>query len=106
MRSWISVLETILRDHADAAFIFGHGARDAVSGAAPDVARFRDYLSAVLDLVQRGIAAGRSQAEIVAITAIPGFIEYGDVVKNYPSAFPQFSFAHVLTAAYQELTSR
>jgi glyoxylase-like metal-dependent hydrolase (beta-lactamase superfamily II) len=106
IRNWIVVLETILRDHAGAAFIFGHGARDAVTGAAPDVARFRDYLSAVLDHVQRGIAAGRSQAEIVAITAIPGFVEYGDVVKNYPSAFPQFSFAHVLTAAYQELTDR
>ena len=104
MRSWIGVLEQILRDHADATFIFGHGARDAVTGAARDVARFRDYLSAVLDQVQRGIAAGRSQAEIVALPAVPGFAEYGDVVKNYPSAFPQFSLAHVLTAAYQELT--
>ena len=106
IRSWIGVLETILRDHADAVFIFGHGARDAVTGAQADVARFRDYLSAVLDQVQRGIAAGRSQAEIAAIAAIPGFAEYGDVVKNYPSAFPQFSLAHVLTAAYQELTGR
>ena len=34
----------------------------------------------------------------------PAHAEYGDVVKNYPSAFPQFSLAHVLTAAYQELT--
>ena len=106
MRSWIGVVETILRDHADALFIFGHGARDAVTGSASDVRRFRDYLSAVLDHVQRGIAVGRSQAEIVAITAIPGFAEYGDVVKNYPSAFPQFSLAHVLNAAYQELTVR
>ena len=106
IRSWIGVLETILRDHADASFIFGHGARDAVTGARADVARFRDYLSAVLDQVQQGIAAGRSQTEIAAITAIQGFAEYGDVVKNYPSAFPQFSLAHVLTAAYQELTSR
>ncbi len=104
IRSWINVLETILRDHADALFIFGHGARDVVTGARADVARFRDYLSTVLDQVQRGIATGRSQAEIAAITAIPGFAEYGDVVKNYPSAFPQFSLAHVLTAAYQELT--
>ena len=104
MRSWINVLETILRDHADAVFIFGHGARDAVTGTPADVARFRDYLSAVLDQVQRGIAAGRSQTEIAAIAAIPGFAQYGDVVKNYPSAFPQFSLAHVLTVAYQELT--
>lgn len=104
IRSWISVLDTILRDHADALFIFGHGARDTVTGARADVARFRDYLSAVLDQVQRGIAAGRSQAELAAITTIPGFAEYGDVVKNYPSAFPQFSLAHVLTAAHQELT--
>ncbi len=105
IRSWIAVLETILRDHADAAFIFGHGARDAVTGARADVARFRDYLSAALEHVQRGIAAGRSEAEIVALNALPGFAEYGDVVKNYPSAFPQFSLAHVLTAAYQELTT-
>ena len=105
IRSWIGVLEKSLRDHADAAFIFGHGANDAVTGARAEVARFRDYLSAVLTHVQRGIAASRSQAEIVAIPALPGFAEYGDVVKNYPSAFPQFSLAHVLTAAYQELTT-
>jgi cyclase len=104
IRNWIQVLETVLRNHGDATFIFGHGAGDAVTGGRADVAHFRDYLSAALEHVQRGIAAGRSLEEIAGIQALPGFIEFSDAVKNYPSAFPRFTLSHVLTAAHQELT--
>ena len=104
IRNWIRVLETVLRDHGGAEFIFGHGNRDAVTGSAADVSHFRDYLSAALQHVERGIAAGRSLDDIVKIDALSGFLDYGDAVKNYPSAFPRFTLTHVLTAVYQELT--
>jgi glyoxylase-like metal-dependent hydrolase (beta-lactamase superfamily II) len=104
IRNWIRVLEAVLREHPGAEFIFGHGNRDAIAGSATDVANFRGYLGAVLGHVERGIAAGRSLEEIARIDALPGFSEYSDVLKNYPSAFPRFTLSHVLTAAHQELT--
>jgi glyoxylase-like metal-dependent hydrolase (beta-lactamase superfamily II) len=104
MRNWIAVLERLLRQHAGATFVFGHGRQDAVTGTGKDVAHFRDYLSAVLEHVQRGLASGRAMQDIVALDTLPGFAEFGDVVKNYASPNPLFSLAHVLTAAYQELT--
>lgn len=106
IRNWIRVLEAVLREHAGAEYVFGHGNRDAITGTAADVSHFRDYLSAVLQHVERGIAAGRSLEEIIKIDALPGFLEYSDAVKTYPSAFPRFTLAHVLTAAHQELTGR
>jgi glyoxylase-like metal-dependent hydrolase (beta-lactamase superfamily II) len=105
IRNWIAVLDKLLREHAGAAFVFGHGRMDAVTGTAKDVAHFRDYLSAVLEHVQRGITAGRSLKEIAALDTLPGFSDFGDVVKNYASPNPLFSVAHVLTAAHQELTA-
>jgi cyclase len=105
IRNWITVLEKIASTYRGAAFIFGHGRNDAVTGTVADVTGFGDYLSAVLDHVQKGIAAGRSQQEITSLQALPGFPEYADLVKNYASAFPLFTLGHVLTAAYQELTA-
>jgi cyclase len=105
IRNWIGVLERIAVEHRDATFIFGHGRNDAVTGTVADVTGFRDYLAAVLEYVQTGVAAGRSQQEIAAIATLPGFPDYTDVVKTYASAFPLFTLAHVLTAMHQELTS-
>jgi cyclase len=104
VRNWIAVLERIADTYRGATFVFGHGRNGAVSGTVADVAHFRSYLSAVVDHVQKGIAAGRSQQEIAALQAVPGFSDYADLVKNYASAFPLFSLGHVLTATYQELT--
>ncbi len=38
--------------------------------------------------------------------ALPGFAEHADLVKNYASPIPLFTLNHVLTIAYQELTTR
>ena len=105
IRNWIRVLDRVLREHAGATFVFGHGAGDAITGGSADVTHFKNYLSAALDYVQRGIAAGQPLEEIVKIDALSGFPEFSDAVKNYPSAFPTFTLAHVLTAAHQELTA-
>ena len=104
--NWLAVLETVAKKHADALFIFGHGKDDMCTGTVRDVTHFRDYLTAALDHVQKGIAAGRSQGEIAAVSALPGFPDHADVVKNYASPIPLFTLNHVLTIAYQELTMR
>ena len=103
--NWLSVLETVAKTYADALFIFGHGKDDACTGTVKDVTHFRDYLTAALDHVRKGIAAGRSQAEIAAVPALPGFADHADLIKNYASPIPLFSLNHVLTVAYQELTT-
>jgi glyoxylase-like metal-dependent hydrolase (beta-lactamase superfamily II) len=104
--NWLSVLETVAQKHADALFIFGHGKDDMCTGTLKDVTRFRDFLTAALDHVRKGIAAGRSQGEIVAASGLPGFGDFADVTKNYASPIPLFTLNHVLTVAYQELTMR
>jgi glyoxylase-like metal-dependent hydrolase (beta-lactamase superfamily II) len=104
--NWLAVLETVAKKHADALFIFGHGKDDMCTGTARDVRHFRDYLTAALDHVRKGIAAGRSPSEIAAVSALPGFSDHADVVKNYASPIPLFTLNHVLTIAYQELTTR
>jgi cyclase len=105
IRHWIPVLETVMRRHTDALFIFGHGKGNALTGTVRDVAYFRDYLTAALDHVQKGIAAGRSQEEIAAVSMLAGFADVADVVKNYASPIPLFTLNHVLTVAYQELSA-
>ena len=104
--NWLAVLETVAHKHADALFIFGHGKDDMRTGTVRDVTHFRDYLTAALDHVRKGIADGRSQGEIASVTALPGFADHADVVKNYASPIPRFTLNHVLTIAYQELTTR
>jgi glyoxylase-like metal-dependent hydrolase (beta-lactamase superfamily II) len=102
--NWIPVLDTLMQRYAGAQFIFGHGKDDALTGTVKEVARFRDYLTAALDHVRKGIAAGRPLAEIAGVSALPGFEEYADLVKNYASPIPLFTLSHVLTVAYEELS--
>jgi cyclase len=104
--NWLTVLEAVAKKHADAQFIFGHAKDDLYTGTVRDVTHFRDYLAAALDHVRTGIAAGRSQAEIVAAPGLPGFADFADMVKNYASPIPLFTLNHVLTIAYQELAAR
>jgi hypothetical protein len=104
--NWITVLDTIARTYAGATFIFGHGKDDRVTGDVRDVTYFRDYLTAAIEHVRKGIAAGRSQEEIAALETLPGFPEYVTVAKTYSSPIPLFTLNHVLTATFQELTAR
>jgi hypothetical protein len=76
------------------------------TGTLKEVTHFRDFLTAALDHVRKGIAAGRSQDEIAAASTLPGFADFADVTKNYASPIPLFTLNHVLTIAYQELTTR
>ena len=63
----IATIDTLIRDHGDAAFVPGHGKfvdppeLDAWSMAhAPDLKAFRDYLAALRTAVSAAVAAGKS----------------------------------------------
>ena len=97
--NWIKTLETVPGQHsADTIYIFGHGKEGAgVTGRKAELAKFRDYLTAVLDFTRKQIAAGKSKEEIAKTDALPGFEEF---VSPAP---PRISLASVLSTAYDEL---
>jgi cyclase len=95
IRNWPVVLEAIVKDHGnDTIYIFGHSkVGTPVTGSRQDVMALRDYFTAMIDFVQKGLAAGKSQDEIVKTAAIPRFESW----EGTPVA---------LEAAYAEMTSR
>ena len=98
MKNWISILERVAKRHADATFIFGHAKQgQQVTGPAKELLYFRDYLSAALQFVQKGIAAKQSKEEIAKATEIPGFTDHA-------SSGTVLTLANVLSSAYDELT--
>lgn len=99
MKNWMSILERVAKKHRDATFIFGHAkAGMPVSGPAKELLYLRDYFSAALDHVQKGIKAGHSQEQIVGIEALPGFTDHA-------SSGQILTLKGVLTVAYEELTN-
>ena len=101
IRGWISVLERVPKDHAnDTIYIFGHAnTGQPVTGDRTDLAKFRDYLGAVLAFVETQIKAGRTRDEILAMRdPLKGFDAYG----RFPNANPR----DPLTVAYEELTTK
>jgi glyoxylase-like metal-dependent hydrolase (beta-lactamase superfamily II) len=100
LRNWMTVLERTPRDHsADTVYIFGHANTGLpVTGSQADLAKFRDYLGAVLAFVESHVKAGRSRDEILAMRdPLKGFESYG--------RFGQPNPRDVLTAAYEEVTA-
>jgi hypothetical protein len=100
--NWITTLERVPREHsADTIYIFGHG-KDGFgpTGSRADLAKFRDYLTAVLDYARKQMAAGKSREQVARIDALPGFEEYAS------PAPPRISLATVLTTAYDELNEQ
>jgi glyoxylase-like metal-dependent hydrolase (beta-lactamase superfamily II) len=84
IRGWISRLEEVLKAYpADAIYIFGHGnPKFGVTGGHPDIQLQRDFLSALLAHVEKGIAAGKPKAEIVALENFPGFDDHHAPLPN------------------------
>ncbi|MDR8389665.1 MBL fold metallo-hydrolase [Aliifodinibius sp. S!AR15-10] len=81
IHNWITVLETAMDEYpSDAIYIFGHGHPEfGVTGNRDDVAVMRDYLAAMVEYVEDGIAADRPKEEIVNLQKL--------------DAFPQFQYA-------------
>jgi glyoxylase-like metal-dependent hydrolase (beta-lactamase superfamily II) len=93
IRNWLVTLEKVVKDHsADSVYIFGHSRVGApVTGSSKDLLALRDYFSAMLDYVRKGIAAGRPAEEIV---------------KGGLPAFSEHEGAPALQVAYDELTAK
>ncbi|MFI5337246.1 MAG: MBL fold metallo-hydrolase, partial [Opitutales bacterium] len=68
-----------------------------VTGALADVLAQRDFLTVLVGHVEKQIAAGRSRAEIITLTNLPGFPDYDSDPKS--SRLPGN-----LGAVYDELT--
>jgi len=101
VRGWIETLETLLPQFDDETlFVFGHGTdQHGVTGRKADVLLQRDYLSAVLEAVEKGLADGRSREEILATDLLAGFPEH-----QTPN--DRFTPAENLRVAYEELTEK
>ena len=99
IKNWMSILERMAKRHSDATFIFGHAKPGMpVTGPAKELLYLRDYFTAAMDYVQKGIRDKKSLEEITKIEALPGFAEHvgsGQVL----------TLTGVLTAAYEEQTA-
>jgi glyoxylase-like metal-dependent hydrolase (beta-lactamase superfamily II) len=93
IKNWLVTLETVTKAHDnDTVYIFGHSKVGLpVTGSRRDVLALRDYFTALLDYVQKGVAAGKSADELVK-TGLPGFADH--------EGAPQ------IQVAYEELTAK
>ena len=100
VRGWVQRLEDVHRNFpADAIYIFGHGnPKFGVTGGHADMLLQRDFLSALLAYVEKGLAAGKAKAEIVALENFPGFDDLHAPLPN--------RLQGNLSAAYDELTEK
>lgn len=97
IENWINVLRRIVSDHApDTEYIFGHaGEGFPIRGRQADVDHMRNYLIALREHVGAAIEAGRSREELLATPSpLEGFADHGPLNE------------HVITAAWEELTSK
>lgn len=97
IKSWVEVLDkTMQHFNKDTLFVFGHALDpEKITGNTEDLRAFRNFLSRLLDFTDKEIKAGKSKAEILKATAIPGAEEWkGDGIERG------------LGAAYDELTSK
>jgi len=99
-RNWIKVLNKVAKGHRDAIFIFGHAKTGApVTGPVTELEYFRDYLSRVVDIVQKGVKAKKSKEEIVKTTEVSGFTEH-------VSSGQVLTLAGILGSVYDEITTK
>jgi cyclase len=97
IKNWISVLDKVAKKHRDATFIFGHAkAGMPVTGPSKELLYLKDYFSAVLDHVHKGLRAKQTKEQIVGIETLPGF-------ADHVSSGQVLTLAGTLTAAYDEL---
>jgi cyclase len=99
-KNWIKVLNKVAKGHRDATFIFGHAKAGApVTGSVNELEYFRDYLSRVVDIVQKGVKAKKSKEELVKTTAVPGF-------PDHVSSGQVLTLAGILGSVYDEITTK
>jgi cyclase len=84
VQHWITVLEAAMKHYpSDAICLCGHGkAEFGVEGTQDNLSVFRDHLSSRLEHVEKGIAAGQSKAEIVAMDNMASMLEFTSKTPN------------------------
>jgi glyoxylase-like metal-dependent hydrolase (beta-lactamase superfamily II) len=99
IRGWIKALEDSAASYpADAIYVFGHGsAKFGVTGVRSDLGVMRDFFTAVLERVQKDVAAGRDKTQVVAVENLPGFPDLSVPLPN--------RLGSILGAAFDELTA-
>ncbi len=99
-RNWIKVLDKVAKGHRDPIFTFGHAKTGApVTGPVKELEYFRDYLSRVVDIVQKGVKAKKSKEEIVKTTEVAGF-------PDHVSSGQVLTLAGILASVYDEITAK
>lgn len=99
-RNWIKVLNKVARGHRDATFIFGHAKSGMpVTGSAKELEYFRDYLSRVVDMVQKAVKAKQSKDELAKTSEVPGF-------PDHVSNGQVLTLAGILGSVYDEVTAK
>jgi cyclase len=98
VRGWIRLLEAVAADHSrDTLFVFGHAnAAFGVTGGLADLQVQRDFLTAVLEVAARAIAAGRGREEATRIDRLPGF-------PDHIALATWLTLGNAVGAAYDEL---
>ena len=98
IRGWITRLEEVVKTYPeDARYICGHGSRKfGIMTTRGELLVLRDYFTALLDYVQKAIAAGKPKPEIVALENFPGFEDFHTPLPN--------RLGLNLSVAYDELT--
>lgn len=96
IKNWMVTLESVAKENpADTIYIAGHAKTNVpVTVSRAELLKFRDYFSGLLEYVQKGVAAGRSPAEIAKVASVPGFADY----EGSPEG--------TIQAAYEELTAK
>lgn len=96
--NWVVVLERMHKEFTDETiFIFGHGGETpGIMGSRKDLLAMRDYLSALLAFVQKGVKEGKTETELTAVESIPGFEDYskGNLLERFRGGIKQ-TFAQV-----------
>lgn len=97
VRNWIVALEQVVKDHnQDTVYVCGHAKVGLpVLASSKDLLGFRDYFAAVLDYVQKGIAAGKSADEITKVAQVPGFPNH----EGVPTGTLQMTYEELATKA-------
>jgi cyclase len=99
-RNWIKVLNKVAKGHRDAIFIFGHGKAGApVTGSVKELEYFKDYLSRVVDIVQKAVKAKKSKEELAKTAEVPGF-------PDHVSSGQVLTLPGILGSVYDEITAK
>ncbi len=99
IRGWVAVLEEVHRAFDDSTvFVFGHGdPRFGITGNRKDLLVQRDFLAALLEHVEQGLARGASREEITSLERFEAF-------PDHTSPGGKLTLPACLDAAWEELT--